>query len=236
MNLYGIIGRPVGHSKSPEYFNARFTEMGLDARYDFLELPAIEAIESLLPRLSGFNVTTPYKVDIMRYIDTITPLAQAIGAVNCVAREGDKLVGYNTDYEGFKVSLLNFIGNERPSALVFGTGGAARVCSFILYELGIKHKLVSRTTRLTYADLTPQIIAEHKLLINTTPLGMFPDTDSKPDIAYKAITPTHYLYDVVYTPPLTSFLKEGQQRGAHTCNGSEMWRIQAEKSLELYSL
>jgi shikimate dehydrogenase len=248
MKIYGIIGRPLGHSFSKSYFEQKFAALGLDDhRYCQFPLETIGELAGVLteyPDLAGFNVTIPYKREIIPLLDTISDEAQAIGAVNCVRISNGKLHGHNTDAYGFRVGLeklleMRFLNGEKlPGVLVLGTGGASAAVRYVLSVLDIQFVNVSRTKNsdnLTYAELTPDIIREHKLIINTTPLGMWPDTESKPDIPYEGIDSGHLLYDLVYNPTVTAFLAEGQRRGAKILNGEAMLYAQAEKSWEIWS-
>jgi shikimate dehydrogenase len=191
------------------------------------------------PDLQGFNVTIPYKKEIIPLLNTISPEAEAIGAVNCVKVAGGKLHGHNTDAVGFEAGLARLIGSERPLALVLGTGGASFAVRYVLGRLGIDHSVISRTKSadtITYNELTPETVEEHRLIINTTPLGTWPDVESKPAIPYDALSPQHFLYDLVYNPPVTAFLAEGMKRGAATLNGEVMLTVQAEESWNIWNL
>jgi shikimate dehydrogenase len=251
VKVFGIIGRPLGHSRSKAWFDERFAAAGLaDCRFENFELPSLDALDGVLERwddeLRGFCVTSPYKVEIMERLDEISPEARAIGAVNCVRVDdgkgcngGRRLVGFNTDAYGFGVGLEKLIGNARPQSLVLGTGGASRAVRHALENAGIEYRLVSRTPGpglLTYGELTPEIVERHHLIVNTTPLGTHPDTAGKPPIPYDAIGTEHMLYDLVYNPPLTSFLAEGARRGAKTMGGTAMLHAQAEKNLDIWNL
>jgi shikimate dehydrogenase len=242
MKIYGIIGRPLGHSFSKRYFEEKFAAEGLsDHRYCNFPLNDIAELSNILaehPDLLGFNVTIPYKQEIIDRLDDVSPEAKAIGAVNCVKIEGARLVGYNTDATGFAAGLAKLIGSEHPRALVLGTGGASRAVRYVLERAGIEYSVISRTKTadtITYDELTPLIIKAHPLIINTTPLGTWPHTDGKPAIPYGAISPHHFLYDLVYNPPVTAFLAEGRERGAVTINGGEMLTVQAEESWKIWN-
>ncbi len=250
MKTYGIIGRPLGHSLSKAYFEEKFAALGLtDCRFEKFTLPSIGALDEVLrthgDTLRGFCVTIPYKKEIIARLDTISPEARAIGAVNCVkVSPGGRLAGHNTDAHGFRVGLEKLLGPEnlspgkQPRALVLGTGGASCAVRHILETAGIDYLMVSRTPGpglITYADLTPEVMSDHRLIVNTTPLGTSPDTEGKPPIPYDALTPGHFLYDLVYNPPLTAFLAEGARRGAATINGETMFRNQAEKNWQIWN-
>ena len=243
MRRYGLIGRPLGHSASAAYFAAKFEREGIaDCAYALYELPDIGALEGLLartPDLCGFNVTIPYKERIIPRLQSMAEEARTIGAVNCVRITPEGLVGHNTDAYGFRTSLLKLLNGERPEqALVLGTGGASKAVKYVLGQLGIPFDTVSRTASAegyTYATLTPEAVRSHRLIVNATPLGTFPKTDECPGIPYDAIGETHFLFDLVYNPPLTEFLRRGQQQGAAIANGYDMLVGQAEKAWEIWN-
>jgi shikimate dehydrogenase len=247
MPKFGLIGYPLSHSFSKSYFNEKFRREGLsDHHYELYPLEHIEQFPALLernPELVGINVTIPYKRAVISYLDELDEGAEAIGAVNCIHRVNERLVGYNTDVFGFQSTLVNFLQKYNKSkvplkALVFGTGGAAQAVVFTLRELGISFKLVSRTKKagqLTYPELTEKHIQEYLLLINTTPLGMSPKVDDAPAIPYSAITVKHLLYDLIYNPEKTVFLQRGESAGAAIMNGLEMLYAQADKNWEIWT-
>lgn len=246
MDKYGIIGYPLAHSCSPQYFNERFQKENIEAEYLRFEIEAICQLEDILktyPDLKGFNVTIPHKQNILPYLDEISEEAQAIGAVNCVrvSREADKprLHGYNTDMFGFRNALEAFIPAGIQKALILGNGGAAKAVRYALRTLNIDTLTVSRSPRqngeISYAAV-PACLSGHLLIINTTPLGTWPKTEGYPDIPYHQLTPAHYLFDLVYNPAETTFMKKGALAGAHTCNGYAMWLGQAEKNWEIWGL
>jgi shikimate dehydrogenase len=242
MKVYGIIGWPLGHSFSQRYFEEFFAASGLtDHRYYNFPIDNIGGLADILakhPNLAGFNVTIPYKKDVIGWLDTVSTEAQAIGAVNCVKIIDGRLHGYNTDVKGFAVGLVQLIGTKRPRALVLGTGGASLAVRYALGQAGIDYTVVSRTKTaetITYQELTPTIMREHLLVVNTTPLGTWPDVEGKPDIPYECITPEHFLYDIVYNPSVTAFLREGQNRGAKTLNGEVMLYRQAEENWKIWN-
>ncbi len=244
MRKFGLIGEHLPHSFSGKYFAEKFETEGIEGcEYSLYELAKIEELEELLrstPELEGFNVTIPYKQQVMRYLSSLSPEAEAVGAVNCVKRSEDgALVGYNTDVVGLRSSLLDLLGDARPKqALILGTGGAALAAEYILKEIGIDYILVSRSGgdgRLGYGDVTAEVIARNALIINATPLGTFPNVDTAPNIPYEHITPSHYLFDLVYNPPLTKFLSNGQVRGAKIRNGNDMLIGQAEAAWEIWN-
>lgn len=243
MRRFGLIGEHLPHSFSGRYFASKFEAEGIaDCRYDLYELSSIEQVESLIDPvngLDGFNVTIPYKQQIIPYLDALSAEAEAIGAVNCVCREGDWLVGYNTDVIGFRDSLLAMLKESRPTqALILGTGGAALAVEYILRKMEIEVTIVSRRSgsgRISYEDITHSLIAATKLIVNATPLGTFPDVESYPNIPYEQLNDSHYLYDLVYNPPLTQFLAKGAARGAKICNGEAMLVGQAEASWDIWN-
>lgn len=241
---YGLIGRTLTHSFSPTYFQRKFEHLGLnDCTYEAFELAEIRELPALLdarPQLRGLNVTIPYKEQVIPYLDELASSAARVGAVNTIefGPEG-RLIGHNTDYAGFRDSLRPFytLRGEAAGALVLGTGGAAKAVEVALRELDIRYWLVSRdplSRGLTYADLTPALLAEHTLIINTTPLGTYPQVDACPPIPYELLTPRHHLFDLVYNPRETEFLRRGKAQGARTQNGFEMLCLQAEAAWAIW--
>lgn len=242
MRQFGIIGRPLGHSASARHFTAKFENEGLDCRFEQYELPSIEALPELLERvpLEGFNVTIPYKQQVMRYLDGLSDEAAKIGAVNCVRRHADgRMVGYNTDIIGLRKALAELLGGIVPEhALVLGTGGASQAVQYALSELEIPFDLISRDpTKGNYAydNLPVEVVAESKLIINATPVGTWPKVEEAPRIPYAYLTPEHHLLDLVYNPPLTQFLDYGQQRGAKILNGEVMFKAQAAAGWQIWN-
>lgn len=242
MDLFGLIGKPVSHSMSADYFTKKFAAEGcLDTKaYRLFELDTIADLKTLLaaqPDLRGLNVTYPYKKDIIPLLDSLSPEAERIGAVNCVRVEDDgRLVGYNTDYMGFGTSLDEFLGGAKPKALVLGTGGASQAVQACLEDKGFEFKTVSHSGNgdLSYEQLTPEVMAEYKLLINATPLGMAPRLEECAPIPYELLTDEHFLFDLIYNPATTEFLRRGQMHGAAVCNGQRMFVCQAEASWRIY--
>ncbi len=243
MRRFGLIGEHLPHSFSAKYFAEKFEREDIaDCDYSLYELAKIEEVEELLktPDLVGFNITIPYKQQIMRYLDALSPEAERIGAVNCVNIDRDgRLTGYNTDIIGLRDSLIKFLDGVQPErALILGTGGAAQAVQYLMGEMEIEYLIVSRDLtkgNITYDQITPEIIQSHKLIINATPLGTYPNVDSFPLLPYAYLTSEHYLYDLVYNPPLTQFLSFGQDRGAHICNGQEMLIGQAEAAWTIWN-
>ncbi|MFI3330386.1 MAG: shikimate dehydrogenase [Rikenellaceae bacterium] len=243
MKHYGLIGFPLGHSFSAKYFAERFTrENILDCSYSNFPLENISQLGDMLaqnPDLKGFNVTIPYKLDVIPYLKTISDEAKAIGAVNCVKiDEGGELYGYNTDVYGFRKSLLELIGESRSKALVLGTGGASRAVKYALESLGIEFLSVSRTvseTSIDYSMITAKTIKDYPLIINTTPLGTFPKVEGLPSLPFDSMDENNFLFDLVYNPETTRFMSEGLSRGAKVMNGYRMLVLQAEKSWDIWS-
>jgi shikimate dehydrogenase len=245
MRTFGLLGRSLAHSFSQTYFSQKFDRLGLDdCRYELFELAEISELPQLLarhPDLAGLNVTIPYKEQVWPLLTRVAPSAALVGAVNVIEFAPDgSLVGHNTDYVGFRESLRKFYPATGPDcrALVLGTGGAAKAVRVALRELGIAHWLVSRDplgANLTYEELTPELLAAHPLIINTTPLGTYPATDECPPLPYAALTPQHYLFDLIYNPRETLFLQRGQAAGAHTHNGFEMLELQAEAAWDIWT-
>ena len=244
---FGLIGFPLTHSFSKKYYDAKMEReriTGID--YQLYAIPEIAAFPTLLtsePSLMGVNVTIPYKLAVMDYLDHVAPEASAIGAVNCIRIERPNagkpiLTGYNTDVYGFTASLKPLLRPEHRQALVLGSGGAAKAVTYALRQLGIMCSLVSRSAssgQYTYGQLTKDVIARHLLIINTTPLGTYPSVDGYPDIPYAQIGNRHLLYDLVYNPEETEFLRRGKERGATLKNGLEMLERQAERNWEIWN-
>ena len=244
MRQFGLIGRTLSHSFSQTYFTQKFYSLGLtDHQYELFELASINELPELLaahPDLVGLNVTVPYKESVMVYLDELAPSATRVGAVNVVERTPDgRLRGHNTDYLGFRESLRKFFPTSPEArALVLGTGGASKAVTTALQDLSVPYWLVSRDPLahgLTYADLTPQLMAAHPLIINATPLGTFPRTDECPPLPYAALTEQHYLHDLVYNPAETLFMQKGKEAGAQVKNGFEMLCLQAEAAWDIWN-
>lgn len=243
--IYGLIGFPLEHSFSQMFFNQKFEAEGINAEYRNFELPDIGDLMELIseyPDIQGLNVTIPYKEQVIPYMDRMNDIARGVGAVNVIKitrNDADlHFEGYNTDVIGFSDSIKPLITPERNKALILGTGGAAKAVAFSLKKLDIEYQFVSRTHRpgvITYADLSPEVVAEHKIIINTTPLGMYPNVDVCPDIPYEALTPEHLCYDLLYNPDVTLFMKKSAEQGAETKNGLEMLMLQAFASWEIWN-
>lgn len=242
MKTYGLIGKTLGHSFSKDYFTKKFEAEGLpDCVYQNFELAELaKGVGSLkiLEGLCGLNVTIPYKTAILDYLDEVDEVCSRLGACNCIRIKNSHWKGFNTDVPGFEKSIKPLFKPYHNQALVFGTGGASKAVVFVLEELGIGYQLVSRKALsgiLTYQDISPEIIREYPVLINTTPVGMSPYQDGCIPIPYEAITTQHLAYDLIYNPEETLFLKKARQQGAVTKNGLEMLMIQAEESWKIWN-
>lgn len=243
-NLFGLIGYPLGHSFSQRYFREKFSREGLEGyEYGLFPLETIQAFPELLrmyPNLRGLNVTIPYKESVMSLLDAIDESAQSIGAVNVIRIQNGRTTGYNSDVVGFSQSLEQFLGPAQADiskALVLGTGGAAKAVLYVLKKLNIESTLVSRDSAkadLTYAQIDESVLAQHRLIINTTPLGMAPNVETAPELPYSLLTNRHYLYDLVYNPLETKFMKLGLAQGAFVQNGLDMLYGQAERAWEIW--
>ena len=241
MKHYGIIGFPLSHSFSPGYFNRKFENESINAEYSAYPLSNISEFKLLIhaKKMDGINVTIPYKEAVIPYLDELDITAQEVGAVNTIKITDSGIKGYNTDVDGFEKSLLSFIGHPEDisGALVLGTGGASKAVQYVLRKLNIPFVIVSRNTpgQLTYQNITSEILEAHPLIINTTPLGMYPNTASKPDIPYSLLNEKYFLYDLVYNPEKTLFLSEGLKHGSLAKNGHDMLILQAEKAWEIWN-
>ncbi len=241
MKKFGLIGFPLSHSFSKKYFSEKFTKENIQGvEYESYPLEDITALSSLLlrePMLAGLNVTIPYKEKVIPYLDELSDEVKQIGACNCIAIQGSKLKGYNTDVVGFEKSLKKKLKTHHQQALVLGTGGAAKAVHYVLAEKGISFLKISRSPgddQLAYESLTKEIIESHQLIVNTTPLGMYPDVNSFPPIPYEHLGNQHYLFDLVYNPGKTIFLLRGEERGAEIENGADMLIDQAEASWDIW--
>ena len=241
MKIYGLVGKNIGYAHSVDYFSAKFKREGITGvRYRNFDISSLGEIHKiwLTQNLAGLNVTVPYKEEIIRYLDDLSPEARRIGAVNTIRLVRGKKVGHNTDAYGFEKSLVPLLKDVHTRALVLGMGGASRAVTSVLEKLGIRFHCVSRRRRkggLTYEALRPEAIATHRLVINCTPLGTHPEVDKAPDIPYAYLGPDHLVYDLVYNPRVTRFMKSAQARGAQTTNGYQMLVRQAEKAWEIWN-
>lgn len=244
MRRFGLIGFHLTHSFSPAYFAEKFKKENItDAVYELFELTDISQFPELLrnhPDLRGLNVTIPYKEAVIPFLDETDQTAGEIGSVNTIVISGGKTIGYNTDLSGIAETLKPHLEWYMVNALILGTGGSAKTVKYFLEKIGMETLSVSRHPRnekgrVGYEELTSELIQKHKLIINCTPVGMFPHTDTFPPIPYEGISDMHVLFDLVYNPPITRFLKEGEIRGATVLNGSKMLRVQAEASWALWN-
>lgn len=237
--LFGLLGKGIGYSFSRNYFSKKFETENLKHQYVNFDLTDLSNFGELLMKkdISGINVTIPYKQDVIPFLDKLDPVAEAIGAVNTIVfRDGEK-IGYNTDYIGFKKTLLQNIKIIQEQAFVLGTGGAAKAICYVLEQLNIKVLKVSRNEgkdKKTYAQLTKKDYIDHKLIINCTPLGTHPHTEAYPPIDFEQINNSHLLYDLIYNPETTTFMKMGIDKGATVLNGYQMLVEQAEASWSLW--
>ena len=244
MRKFGLIGFPLSHSFSPAFFLEKFAKEKITGcTYGLYPIDKIDKFPGLLSAnadLEGINVTIPYKKAVIPFLNHATEAVAKTGACNCIKIKNGYLTGYNTDVIGFEESLSSKLTNKHTHALILGTGGSAAAVEFVLEKLGIDYLFVSRIATaknkiVTYKDLNKQVMHQRPLLINTTPLGMFPDVNNCPDIPYRFLTSDHYLFDLVYNPAETLFLKKGAAMGAITKNGSDMLVIQAEESWKIWN-
>jgi shikimate dehydrogenase len=243
MRVFGLIGFPLSHSFSKKYFTGKFAAGNLhDNRYENFPLASIEEFPALLqntPNLAGLNVTIPYKEQVIRFLDEKDPVVEEIGACNCIKIENGKLSGFNTDVTGFRLSLEDMLRPWHDKALVLGTGGAAKAIAYVLDQWKISYRFVSRAPQrnnlLGYESITDDMLSSHKLIINTTPLGMYPNINEAPPLNYEALTDKHLLFDAIYNPEKTLFLRKGEEKGTNIRNGSQMLGIQAEESWKIWN-
>lgn len=246
MQKYGLIGYPLKHSFSIGFFNEKFKSEGIDAEYVNFEIPEINDFMEVIeenPNLCGLNVTIPYKEQVIPFLDELDKDTAKIGAVNVIKiirtpKRKIKLVGYNSDIIGFSQSIQPLLQPYHKKALILGTGGSSKTIYHGLKNLGIDSVFVSRTKKegmLTYEELTPEVMAEHTVIVNCTPVGMYPKVDFCPAIPYELLTPNHLLYDLLYNPNITLFMKKGEEHGAVTKNGLEMLLLQAFAAWEIWN-
>jgi shikimate dehydrogenase len=239
---FGLIGKNISYSFSKGYFTRKFSELGLDDHsYENFDLGKIEDFSTLItdnPDIKGLNVTIPYKEAVLPYLTKIHPEAVQIGAINTIRLYNGKRMGFNTDVYGFRKSIEPFLRPHHKKALILGTGGASKAVAFVFDKLGIPFQFVSRNPKedqLNYSDLDQNKMEECTVLVNCTPLGTFPKVEEKPDVPYRFINNSHLLFDLIYNPQKTSFLKEGELRGATILNGFRMLELQAEKAWEIWN-
>ncbi len=247
MDSYGLIGKKLGHSFSKTYFEQKFKTLGILAQYLNFELNDIRQVQSIIkdhPELKGLNVTIPYKKSVMQLVDKLDPVAAEIASVNTlkIERSGNEIqiFGYNTDVIGFEETMKPLVrGKNNLSALILGSGGASSAVAFVLHKLNIPYLYVSRTpggtNQISYTGLTEPLVKRHQLIINTTPVGMYPQVNEVPPINYEYLDKKHILYDLIYNPDETLFLINGREKGCTTLNGSEMLKLQAEASWDIWN-
>jgi len=241
MRKFGLIGYPLSHSFSQKYFTEKFQQLGIsDCSYELYAIKDIAELKTVLqdPELCGLNVTIPYKQAVIPFLDGRNEIVEKIRACNCIRIQHGRLYGYNTDTVGFEESLVRKLQPDHKRALILGTGGASKAVEYVLRKLDIAYMFVSRNAGhgvLRYEEVTDDILRRHTLVINTTPLGMYPAVDVCPPLPYAAIGPQHYLFDLVYNPPLTLFLRYGKGRGAVVENGYDMLIGQAEESWRIWN-
>ena len=243
MRLFGLIGYPLSHSFSKKYFTEKFEREGLtDCSYEIFPIPSIDQFPEILknnPEFVGLNVTVPYKQLVVPFLDSVVNIPVEINACNCIKLIDGKLIGYNADHIGFEKSFSPLLKPQHKKALVLGNGGATAAVIFVLKKIGIEYVIVSRVpvndTIIHYKEIDENMMKENLIIINTTPLGMYPETDVCPDIPYQYITGGHLLYDLIYNPAETLFLKKGKERGAIIKNGEEMLVLQAEESWQIWN-
>ncbi len=241
MRRFGLIGFPLTHSFSQKYFTEKFAQLGLtDCVYENYSLKEIGELKIILQNqgLSGFNITIPYKKQALSFLSEASEVVTAIGACNCVQIKNGELTGFNTDVFGFEQSLLPFLQPHHTKALVLGTGGASAAVTYVLEKLGLTIQFVSReatSDSISYQMLDESILFSHTLIINTSPVGMYPNVDESPNIPYQFINSRHHLYDLIYNPAATKFLTKGKAQGATIQNGEEMLVLQAEESWRIWN-
>ena len=244
MKLYGLIGYPLGHSFSKQYFTEKFVKEGIkDCAFEGFPIPAIDEFPALIkahPDLKGLSVTIPYKEQVLQYITELSEEVKFIGATNSIKISGNKLIAYNTDIIGFEKSFLKSLKPHHTKALVLGTGGASKAVQYVLRKLKIDFLVVTRSPQLktgeiNYGDINEKMMGEYTVIINSSPVGMYPNVDVCPDIPYQFLTGDHYLYDLVYKPEETLFLKKGKEKNAVVENGYDMLLLQAEASWKIWN-
>lgn len=244
MRKFGLIGFPLGHSFSKKYFTEKFSREGIQGcQFELYPIALIQEFSQLFDResdLEGLAVTIPYKEQVIPYLDGLDPACAQIGAVNCIRIRDGKKIGFNTDYLGFKQSLKSWLGNEIPNALVLGTGGASKAVQQALRDLGVSFRIVSRSQidgQLTYAELKeqPQWLASHPLIINTSPVGTYPQVEDMPNIPLEQLHAVHRVYDLVYNPSITRLMQECIARGGASKNGQDMLELQAEAAWSIWN-
>ncbi len=239
---FGLVGRDISYSFSQGYFTNKFSKLQLENHsYENFDINKIEAFEDIIrlnKDLKGLNVTIPYKEAVIPYLNDLDSQAKQIGAVNTIKFTPQGLKGYNTDAYGFRKSLEPHLKKHHKKALILGTGGASKAIAFVFEEMGLDFSFVSRNPskdQFSYANLTSQILQEYLVIVNCTPLGTYPEVEKKPDIPYQYLSSKHFLFDLIYNPEKSAFLKKGELRNASICNGFTMLELQAEKAWEIWN-
>ena len=244
MRLFGLVGYPLTHSFSRTFFTQKFSSMGMGEElfYENFSIPDIEELPYLLIQkkyLDGFNITIPYKKQVIPFLHQLTPEVAEMGACNCVRIQNKKLIGYNTDVVGFEQSLKPFLQKQHTHALILGTGGAAAAVEYVLRKLRINYLNVSRNpteSSIAYKEINQAVLSQYQLIINTSPVGQYPNVEAAPLIPYEYLGAQHHLYDLIYNPTETLFLQKGKAQGASVQNGYEMLVLQAEESWRIWNL
>lgn len=239
MKKYALIGKKLGHSFSPSFFQAYFEEHNIDAQYELIELDSLENVRERLDGLHGCNVTIPYKEEIIPYLDELSEEAKAIGAINVIEFSDEKLIGHNSDAHGFHQSIKPFLTFAHERALILGTGGASKAVAYVLKKIGLDLFYISRNphgeNQFSYDEINANMISSCKMIVNTTPVGMYPDTDALIPLPYQYLTDEHLLVDLVYNPRKTRFLSVGEANGATILNGETMLKEQALKAYRIWN-
>ena len=238
---FGLVGKDISYSFSRGYFTKKFADLGLeDHSYENFDFQAIEEIQDVLDNnsdIKGMNVTIPYKQEVMPFLTELDPEAEKIGAVNTIQFSKNGLKGFNTDAYGFKNAMAPFLKPHHTKALILGTGGASKAVAYVLGELGISYVFVSRNpgkNKISYDQVTEEVLKEHTILVNCTPLGTHPNIEQRPALPYEFITDQHFLFDLIYNPEKTAFLAAGEAKGAQISNGLRMLELQADRSWEIW--
>lgn len=241
MKTFGLIGKNISYSFSRTYFTEKFKKENINAKYYNFDLEEINQFRDVIkemPDLGGLNVTIPYKQEIITFLDDLAPEAREIGAVNTIQIKGNRLIGYNTDYIGFSESIKPLLKSHHNNALILGTGGASKAIAYALKKLDIEYKFVSRSSgkdKLGYDDLSEEVIKDHNIIINTTPVGTFPDVEEYPEFPVEYLTENHLVYDLIYNPEITQLLALAKKRGATVKNGLKMLELQAESAWNIWN-
>ena len=241
MKNFGLVGKNISYSFSRKYFTEKFEKENIEAKYYNFDLKNIKQFRDVIketPNLQGLNVTIPYKQEIIPFLDDLAPEAREIGAVNTINVNGNKLIGHNTDYIGFSESLKPHLKPHHKKALILGTGGASKAVAYALKKLDIEYKFVSRSSgeaKLEYNDLSEEIIKEYRLIINTTPVGTFPEVEESPQLPFQYLNEKHLIYDLIYNPETTRLMARAKKQGASVTNGLKMLQLQAESAWKIWN-